>query len=179
PDIRGVTVITDGIQGGPEAAEERVRDLASKMLGSKLVTIQTGKEGKVVNRLYLEQGIDIDRELYLAVLLDRAVGRSVVMVSTEGGMDIEKVAEETPERILREEVDPAFGFADFQANELAHELGLRGDAAANFGPFVKAIVAAATELDTDLIEINPLVVTTEGKIIALDGKMGIADKPIL
>ncbi|MEX1124328.1 MAG: ATP-grasp domain-containing protein, partial [Acidimicrobiia bacterium] len=169
PDIRGVSVITEGIKGGPEAAEQRVRELASKMLGSTLVTIQTGKEGKVVNRLYLEQGIDIDRELYVAVLLDRAVGRNIVMVSTEGGMDIEKVAAETPELILREEVDPAIGFADFQANELSHQLGLSGDAAANFGPFVKALVAAATELDTDLIEVNPLVVTTDGTVMALDG----------
>ena len=178
PEVRGVNVVTDAIDGGPQAAEEKVRDLASKMLGSTLVTIQTGSEGKVVNRLYLEQGIDIDRELYLAVLLDRSVGRNIVMASTEGGMDIEKVAEETPERILREEVDPAIGFADFQANELAHALGLRGDAAANFGPFVKALVNAASELDTDLIEINPLVVTRDGKVMALDGKMGFDDNAL-
>jgi succinyl-CoA synthetase beta subunit len=178
PDTRGVNVITDGIKGGVEAAEAMVRELASKMLGSTLVTVQTGKEGKVVSRLYLEQGVDIDRELYLAVLLDRSVGRNIVMASTEGGMDIEKVAEDTPELILRQEVDPAIGFADFQANELAYELGLRGDPAANFGPFVKALVAAASELDTDLVEINPLVVTSDGKIMALDGKMGFDDNAL-
>ena len=100
PDLRGVNVITDGVEGGPEAAEERVRDLAAKMLGSTLVTVQTGPEGKVVNRLYLEQGIDIARELYLAILLDRSVSRNIVMASTEGGMDIEKVAAETLEKIL-------------------------------------------------------------------------------
>ncbi len=178
PEVRGVNVITDAIEGGPEAAEAKVRELASKMLGSTLVTIQTGSEGKVVSRLYLEQGIDIDRELYLAVLLDRSVGRNIVMASTEGGMDIEKVAKETPEKLLREEVDPAIGFADFQANELAHSLGLRGEADANFGPFVKALVAAAGELDTDLIEINPLVVTADGRIVALDGKMGFDDNAL-
>ncbi|HEY6629706.1 MAG TPA: ADP-forming succinate--CoA ligase subunit beta [Acidimicrobiia bacterium] len=177
-EVRGVNVITDAIEDGPEAAEAKVRELASKMLGSTLVTIQTGSEGKVVSRLYLEQGIDIDRELYLAVLLDRSVGRNIVMASTEGGMDIEKVAQETPEKILREEVDPAIGFADFQANELAHSLGLRGEAASNFGPFVKALVAAAGELDTDLIEINPLVVSTDGRIVALDGKMGFDDNAL-
>ena len=178
PEVSGVSVITEGIEGGPEAAEEKVRELAGKMLGSTLVTIQTGSEGKVVNRLYLEQGIDIDRELYLAVLLDRAISRNVVMASTEGGMDIEKVAAETPERILREEVDPVIGFADFQANELSYELGLSGDTSADFGLFVKALVATATDLDTDLIEINPLVVTTEGRVIALDGKMGFDDNAL-
>src|SRR5688572_8880902 len=88
PDLRGVNVITDGVEGGPEAAEVRVRELAGKMLGSTLVTVQTGPEGKVVSRLYLEQGIDIARELYLAILLDRSVSRNIVMASTEGGMEI-------------------------------------------------------------------------------------------
>jgi succinyl-CoA synthetase beta subunit len=124
PELRGVNVITDGVAGGPEAAEAKVRELAGKMLGSTLVTVQTGPEGKAVNRLYLEQGVDIARELYLAVLLDRSVSRNIVMASTEGGMEIEKVAEVTPEKILRQEIDPAIGLADFQANELAHGLGI-------------------------------------------------------
>ena len=111
PDLRGVNVITEGIEGGPAAAEERVRELAGKMLGSTLVTVQTGPEGKVVNRVYLEQGIDIARELYLAVLLDRSASRNIVMASTEGGMEIEKVAAETPEKILRQEIDPAIDLA--------------------------------------------------------------------
>jgi succinyl-CoA synthetase beta subunit len=178
PDLRGVNVITDGIEGGPEAAEAKVRDLAGKMLGSTLVTIQTGPEGKVVNRLYLEQGVDIARELYLAVLLDRSVSRNIVMASTEGGMEIEKVAEETPEKILKEEVDPAIGLADFQANELAHGLGIGGDAAKSFSRFVKALTTAASELDTDLIEINPLVITGDGQVIALDGKMAFDDNAL-
>ncbi len=178
PDVRGVNVVTDGIEGGPEAAEAKVGELAGKMLGSTLVTVQTGPEGKVVNRLYLEQGIDIARELYLAVLLDRSVSRNIVMASTEGGMEIEKVAEETPERILRQEIDPAIGLADFQANELAHGLGIEGDAAQGFARFVKALDRAATELDTDLIEINPLVITGGGMVMALDGKMAFDDNAL-
>lgn len=175
PDLRGVNVITAGVEGGPAAAEEAVRELAGKMLGSTLVTVQTGPEGKVVNRLYVEQGIDIARELYLAVLLDRAVGRNIVMASSEGGMDIEKVAEKTPDKILKEEIDPAFDLADFQAHELAHSLDMDGDVTKSFMTFVKALDRAATELDTDLIEVNPLVVTAGGQVMALDGKMAFDD----
>jgi succinyl-CoA synthetase beta subunit len=175
PETRGVNVITDGIAGGPAAAERKVGELAAKMLGNTLVTIQTGDEGKLVSRLYLEQGIDIERELYLAVLLDRSKSRNMVMASTEGGVEIEKVAEESPEEILRVEIDPAIGLASFQANELAHGLGLEGDAAEHFMEFVEAVSRAATDLDTELIEINPLVVTVDGRVIALDGKMSFDD----
>ncbi len=178
PDLRGVNVITEGIEGGPAAAEERVRELAGKMLGSTLVTVQTGPEGKVVNRVYLEQGIDIARELYLAVLLDRSASRNIVMASTEGGMEIEKVAAETPEKILRQEIDPVIDLADFQANELAHGLGIEGDTTGDFIRFVKALDRAATELDTDLIEINPLVITGSGQVMALDGKMAFDDNAL-
>ena len=178
PDVRGVNVITDGIDGGPGAAEEAVRELAKRMLGSTLVTIQTGEEGKRVNRLYVEQGIDIATELYLAVLLDRSASRNIVMASTEGGVEIEKVASETPEKILRSVVDPAIGLAGFQANELAHGLGLEGDVAKNFMRFVKALADTATELDTDLVEINPLVVTADGQVIALDAKFAFDDNAI-
>ncbi len=178
PEVSGVNVITAGIDGGVEATEAAVRSLAETMLGSTLVTIQTGPEGKTVNRLYVEQGIDIARELYLAVLLDRASSRNIVMASTEGGMEIEKVAEETPEKILKAEVDPAIGFAPFQANELAHGLALTGDAKKSFARFVTALTRAATELDTDLIEINPLVVTSDNRVMALDGKMAFDDNAL-
>jgi succinyl-CoA synthetase beta subunit len=178
PDVQGVNVVTDGVENGPGAAEEVVRGLADKMLGSTLVTVQTGPRGKVVNRLYLEQGVDIERELYLAVLLDRAVGRNIVMASGEGGMEIERVAEEAPHEILKVEIDPGFGLADFQAHELAHGLGMSGDAGRNFMGFVKALSEAAVDLDTELIEINPLVVTTEGEVIALDGKISLDDNAL-
>jgi succinyl-CoA synthetase beta subunit len=178
PETGGVNVVTQGISGGVAAAEARVAELAGQMLGSTLVTIQTGDEGKQVNTLYIEQGIDIERELYLSILLDRAVSRNIVMASTEGGMEIEKVAEETPEKILREEIDPAIGLADFQANRLALGLGITGDAAGNFVSFVKALANAAMELDTDLVEINPMVVTKQGAVMALDGKVAFDDNAI-
>jgi len=171
PEVRGVNVVTAGIEGGIDAAEEAVRELAAKMLGSTLVTIQTGPEGKVVNRIYVEQGIDIERELYLSVLLDRAISRNVVMASTEGGTEIEVVAAETPEKIIREPIDPAFGLLGFQARRVAWQLGLDGDAHANAVRFLQALTRCAVELDTDLVEINPLVVTTDGRVMALDGKM--------
>ncbi|HEX6945738.1 MAG TPA: ADP-forming succinate--CoA ligase subunit beta [Acidimicrobiia bacterium] len=178
PDVRGVNVVTAGIQGGVEAAEDEVGRLAAEMLGNTLVTLQTGPEGKTVNRLYVEQGIDIARELYLAVLLDRSRSRNIVMASTEGGMEIEKVAEETPEKILRQEIDPAFGLLNFQAHELAVDLGLSGDAATSFIGFVRSLADTAMDLDTDLIEINPLVVTGDGKVLALDAKMALDDNAL-
>jgi succinyl-CoA synthetase beta subunit len=178
PDVGGVNVVLDGIEGGVDAARASVRELAGQMLGSTLVTIQTGEEGKRVNRLYIEQGIDIERELYLSVLLDRSVSRNIVMASTEGGMEIERVAEETPEKILREVIDPAIGLANFQAARLALGLDLEGPAAQNFVRFVGALADAAAEWDTDLIEINPLVVTEQGEVMALDGKMAFDDSAL-
>ena len=171
PDLGGVNVVTAGVDGGIEAAEEAVRALAEKMLGSTLVTVQTGKEGKVVSRLYVEQGIDIERELYVSVVLDRATSRNVVMASTEGGVEIEKVAEDAPEKILRAEIDPAFGLRDYQARRLCYDLDFEGEAARNGATLFKALAVAAVELDADLVEINPLVVTPDGAVVALDGKM--------
>jgi len=170
PEAKGVSVVTNGLKGGVKAAEERVLALAKQMLGSTLVTVQTGPAGKQVNRLYIEQGIEIARELYLSVVLDRAQGRNVMMASTEGGMEIEEVAAHSPEKILRETIDPLLGLASFQANRLALGLGLpvrrSKTALSSCAPW-----PAATELDTDMIEINPLVVTKQGQVLALDGKM--------
>ena len=171
PDLGGVTVVLDGLEGGIEAAQDKVRELSSRMLGSTLVTVQTGEEGKIVNRLYIEQGIDIETELYLSVLLDRATSRNIVMASTEGGTEIELVAEETPDKIIKEEIDPAFGLTDFQAKRIAWGLGFEGEAFKNGVAFLKQFVAFAVGMDTDLVEINPLVVATDGRVMALDGKM--------
>ena len=171
PDVSGVNVVTDGIDGGIEAAEARVRELAEHMLGSTLVTIQTGADGKQVNRLYIEQGIDIDRELYLSVLLDRATSRNIVMASTEGGTEIEEVAANAPEKIITEEIDPGFGLLPFQARSIAYGLGLEGDTLKSGVKFLHGLARAAVELDTDLVEINPLVVTIDGEVMALDGKV--------
>ncbi|MEX2502407.1 MAG: ADP-forming succinate--CoA ligase subunit beta [Trueperaceae bacterium] len=171
PELGGVTVVTDGAKGGPAEAEAKVRELAERMLGSTLVTVQTGPEGKRVQRLYVEQGVAILRELYLAVVLDRATGRNLLMASTEGGVEIEEVAASTPEKILREEIDPAIGLADFQARRLALGLGLEGEPLANAVRFMKALATFAREMDTDMIEINPLVVSEDGRVMALDGKV--------
>ncbi|MCZ6462187.1 MAG: ADP-forming succinate--CoA ligase subunit beta, partial [Actinobacteria bacterium] len=171
PAVSGVNVVTDGIDGGIEAAEARVRELAEHMLGSTLVTIQTGADGKQVNRLYIEQGIDIDRELYLSVLLDRATSRNIVMASTEGGTEIEEVAANAPEKIITEEIDPGFGLLPFQARSIAYGLGLEGDTLKSGVKFLHGLARAAVELDTDLVEINPLVVTLDGEVMALDGKV--------
>ncbi len=171
PDLGGVNVVLDGLKGGVEAAEAAVRSLAERMLGSTLVTVQTGPEGKQVNRLYVEQGIDIEREFYLSVVLDRATGRNIVMASTEGGTEIEEVAAERPDAITRETIDPAVGLLPFQAHALTWRLGLRGDAAKAGRRFITALAGAAIELDTDMVEINPLVVTKGGDVMALDAKV--------
>lgn len=171
PDLGGVNVVLDGLDGGIEAAEVKVEALAEQMLGSTLVTIQTGPGGKQVNTLYIEQGIGIERELYLSVVLDRAVSRHIIMASTEGGTEIEEVAEHTPEKILKETIDPGVGLLDFQAARMSRALGLTGDALKNGVSFMKTLAEAAVDWDTDMIEINPLVVTTDGQVMALDGKM--------
>ncbi len=171
PDLGGVNVVLDGLDGGIEAAEAKVEELATKMLGATLVTIQTGPEGKQVNTLYIEQGIGIETELYLSVVLDRSVSRHIIMASTEGGTEIEEVAEHNPEKILKETIDPCVGLLDFQAARMAKALGLTGDAFKNGVKFMKTLAAAAVRWDTDMVEINPLVVTTTGDVMALDGKM--------
>ena len=173
PDLGGVNVVLEGRGGDAEAAEARVQALAERMLGSTLVTLQTGPEGKLVQRLYVEQGVDIQRELYVSVVLDRSVGRNLVMASTEGGTEIEEVAAATPEKIVREEVDPAIGLAGFQARRLAFALGLQGEAFSRGVAFLIALERAATELDADMVEINPLVVTGAGEVLALDAKMSV------
>ncbi len=171
PSLAGVNVVLDGLEGGIEAAEAAVRKLAERMLGSTLVTVQTGPEGKRVNRLYVEQGIDIERELYLGVVLDRASGRNLLMASTEGGTEIEEVAASQPAAILRELIDPAVGMLPFQAHRMTWDLGLRGDAAKAARRFFLALASAATELDSDMVEVNPLVLTKQQEVLALDAKV--------
>ncbi len=169
-----------GKGGGIKLAKSlgEVRDYAARMLGMTLVTHQTGPEGKVVKRLLIEQGIDIGRELYVGVTLDRVTSRDVVMASTEGGVEIEKVAAESPEKILKEYVDPMLGFQPYQARTLAFGLGLAGDAFKNGIKFLTALYRAYGEMDCSLAEINPLVVTTGGEVLALDAKMNFDDNAV-
>jgi succinyl-CoA synthetase beta subunit len=169
-----------GKGGGVKIARsiDEVRALAGQMLGMRLVTHQTGPEGRVVRRLLIEEGVSIARELYLGVTLDRSTSRNVVMASTEGGVEIEKVAAETPEKILKEFVDRGIGFQAYQARSLAYRLGLRGDALKNGVKFLHALYAAYEATDASLAEINPLVITTDGGVIALDAKMNFDDNAL-
>lgn len=169
-----------GKGGGVKIAKsiDEVRQLATQILGMRLVTHQTGAEGRIVKRLLIEQGISIARELYVGVTLDRARSQNVVMASTEGGVEIEKVAAETPELIFKEWVDPSIGFRDFQARKLAFALKLEGDAFKNGVKFLLALYKAYEETDASLAEINPLVITTDGQVLALDAKMNFDDNAI-
>ena len=165
-----------GVRLARSAAE--VRAAADAMIGHTLVTKQTGDAGRSVRRVYVEAGCDIARELYLSLLVDRGTGRVTVIACTEGGMEIEEVSLAQPEKILRVGIDPASGIAGFHARRLAAGLGLTGKQAAAFGKFLNAVHAAFHALDCAVIEINPLVVTAGGDIIALDAKVSFDDNAL-
>ena len=162
-----------GKGGGVKIAKslDEVRDLTKKMLGMTLVTHQTGPQGKVVHKVFIEAGCNIKKEYYVAVLLDRTTGRIVVMASSEGGVEIEEVATHTPEKIKRVEVDPAVGLQPFQARQLAFAIGMKDKVAAKAAKFFMGLYKAYEEKDCSVAEINPLVETAEGDVIALDAKM--------
>ena len=162
PDQHGVQLV--------RSAEE-AREVAQQLLGKTLVTIQTGEEGKVVNQVLVEQGCDIARELYLGIVLDRASKMPVLMCSTEGGMEIEKVAEETPELIFKEHFDPHFGLQGYQVRKLCSKLGIVGASVRSADRFMRTLCRLYVNLDCSLAEINPLVVTGAGELIALDAKI--------
>lgn len=158
----------------PEEAEE----LAGQLLGSSLVTPQTGPEGKVVNCVLIEQGVNIDKEFYLGIVIDRSQQRPVFMASREGGVEIEEVAQRSPELILKEPVHPGLGLQAFQARKIAFGLGLEGKAVANATRFMSALYQAFESSDASLAEINPLVLTNEGELCALDAKMTFDDSAL-
>ncbi len=162
-----------GKGGGVKLARslDEVRALAGEILGMQLVTHQTGPEGQRVRRIYVEEGADIARELYLGVVLDRDTSRICFMASTEGGMEIESVAAQTPEKILKEWVDPVVGLAAYQARNLAFGLGLSGASVRKAVKFMQALYTAFVENDCSLAEINPLIVTGGGDVVALDAKI--------
>jgi succinyl-CoA synthetase beta subunit len=169
-----------GKGGGVKIAKsiDEVRELADQILGMNLVTHQTGPEGKTVKRLLVEQGVNIDRELYVGATLDRAAKRNTLMVSTEGGVEIEKVAAETPEKIVKESVRPGGALEAYQARKLAYALGLEGGAFKKGVKFLQALYEAYVSTDASLAEINPLVVTKDGDVIALDAKMNFDDNAL-
>jgi succinyl-CoA synthetase beta subunit len=162
-----------GDKGGVRLAKsiDEVKTFAQQMLGSTLVTVQTGEAGRKVQRLYVEDGSQIARELYLSALVDRNTSRVAFIVSTEGGMDIEKVAHDTPEKIVTLSIDPASGYFPYHGRKIAFALGLTGDQVNQCVKMVDALYRMVVEKDMSLLEINPLVVTKDGKLVALDGKM--------
>ncbi len=155
-----------------------VRENAKEMLGTVLVTKQTGADGKEVRRIYIEDGCDIKRELYLSFLVDRATSRITVIASTEGGMDIEEVAEKTPDKIVTLPVDPVTGMQPFHARRIAFALGLEGTQVRSAVKLLMSLYTAFRELDASLVEVNPLVVTGSGEVIALDAKMNFDDNAL-
>jgi succinyl-CoA synthetase beta subunit len=167
-------------KGGVRLARSpaEVKAAAEAMIGQTLITKQTGEHGRLVRRVYVEAGCDIARELYLSLLVDRISGRVMIIASTEGGMEIEDVSVSHPEKILRVAVDPASGISGFHGRRLAAGLGLTGRQASAFGKFVAGIYAAFVALDCAIIEINPLVVTGAGEVVALDAKVSFDDNAL-
>ncbi|MBX3418278.1 MAG: ADP-forming succinate--CoA ligase subunit beta [Pirellulaceae bacterium] len=166
PDQRGVQLV--------RSAEE-AEQTAKRMLGQTLVTIQTGPQGKTVNQVLVEAGCNIAREFYLGIVLDRAAAKPVLMCSSEGGVEIEKVAAETPEKIFKEHFDPAQGLESFQVRKLCQQLGIEGGAVRAADKFMKQLCRLFVDLDCSLVEVNPLVLTGDGNLIALDSKMTFDD----
>jgi succinyl-CoA synthetase beta subunit len=169
-----------GKGGGVKIAKspEEAREIASQILGMQLVTHQTGPEGREVKTLLIEEGLPIDREFYLGITLDRTTGRNVFMASSAGGMDIEKVAEETPELILKETIDPSVGLRPFQARNLAFGLGIPNDLINQAAKFMLSLYEAYEKMDASLVEINPFLLTKDNRLIALDAKVNFDDNAL-
>ena len=169
-----------GKGGGVKLAKsaDEAQEIARQMLGMKLVTHQTGPEGREVRVLLIEEGLPIDKEFYLGIVLDRATGRPVFMASAAGGMDIEEVAAHTPEQIFKETIDPAVGFRPFQARKLAFALGLPSELINQAAKFMQALYTAYEQTDASLMEINPFLLTKDGRLIALDAKVNFDDNAL-
>ena len=177
---RGKGTFTSGFKGGVKLCKTpaEVREMAEKMLGQTLVTHQTGPVGKVVRKVLVVASVDIEREVYFAILMDRATGAPVVVASTEGGVEIEKVAEERPEKIIREPVHPLLGLQPYQALKLGRELNLSGDQLKAASKLFLNLYKLFLSLDCSLVEINPLVVTKKGEVLALDAKFNFDDNAL-
>jgi succinyl-CoA synthetase beta subunit len=170
---RGKGTFTDGFKGGVKFCKTKAdaKEIAGRMLNNTLVTIQTGPAGRKVQTVYFTVASDIKKEYYLAILLDRATSRPVIVASTEGGVEIEKVAHETPEKIFKVFVDPAYGLADFQVRQLIAGLGLTGAEAKGAAKLIRNLYTMFWETDASMVEINPLITTPTGEVLALDAKV--------
>ncbi|MCX8051796.1 MAG: ADP-forming succinate--CoA ligase subunit beta [Chlorobi bacterium] len=174
-ELRGVVIIRPDEYGN---IAHKAYLAAREMLGGKLVTHQTGPEGKIVRRLLIEEGAAIKKEFYCSILLDRSRSQNVIMASTEGGVEIERVAEETPEKIVQVHIDPTMGCQPFVRRRLAFGLGLEGAAFRNFLDFIEKLYRAYEELDCSLLEINPLILTADDRFVALDAKVNFDDNAL-
>ncbi len=170
---RGKGTFTDGYKGGVKFCKTKAdaKEIAGKMLGNTLVTVQTGPAGRKVQTIYFTVASDIKKEYYLAILLDRASSKPVIVASTEGGVEIEKVAHETPEKLFKIIVDPAYGLADFQVRDLIFKLGFAGAEAKNAAKLIRNLYNAFWDTDAAMIEVNPLITTPTGEVLALDAKV--------
>ncbi len=177
---RGKGTFTDGFKGGVKFCKTKheAKEIAGKMLGNTLVTLQTGPAGRKVQTVYFTVASDIKKEYYLAILLDRATSRPVIVASTEGGVEIEKVAHDTPEKIHKVFVDPAYGLADFQVRELIFKLGFNGAEAKNAAKLIRALYTCFWETDAAMVEVNPLITTPTGEVLALDAKVSFDDNAL-
>ncbi len=177
---RGKGTFTDGFKGGVKFCKTKAdaKEIAGKMLNNTLVTIQTGPAGRKVQTIYFTVASDIKKEYYLAILLDRATSRPVIVASTEGGVEIEKVAHDTPEKIHKVVIDPAYGLADFQVRDLIFRLGFTGAEAKNAAKLIRNLYTCYWETDAAMIEVNPLITTPAGDVLALDGKVSLDDNAL-
>ena len=177
---RGKGTFTDGFKGGVKVCKSKAeaREIAAKMLGNTLVTAQTGAAGRKVQTIYFNVGSQIKKEYYLAILLDRGSSRPVIVASTEGGVEIEKVAHDTPDKIHKVFIDPAYGLADFQVRELIFKLGFAGNEAKNANKLIRALYRCFWETDASMVEVNPLITTPDGEVLALDAKVSFDDNAL-
>ncbi len=177
---RGKGTFANGFKGGVHLVKSpaEARDVAGRMLGQTLVTHQTGAAGRVVNKVLIAVSVDIEREIYFAVLLDRATAAPLIVASTEGGVEIETVAEKSPEKIIREPIDPLAGLQPFQTRKLAKQLGFRSDQIKPASKLFSALYRTFIESDCSMVEVNPLVVTTKGEVLALDAKFNFDDNAL-
>jgi succinyl-CoA synthetase beta subunit len=177
---RGKGTFTDGFKGGVKFCKTKheAKDLAGKMLGNTLVTAQTGAAGRKVQTVYFTVASDIKKEYYLAILLDRATSRPVIVASTEGGVEIEKVAHDTPEKIHKVFVDPAYGLADFQVRELIFKLGFNPTEGKNAGKLIRNLYTMFWDTDAAMVEVNPLITTPKDEVLALDAKVSFDDNAL-
>src|SRR5947208_14050224 len=177
---RGKETFKNGFKGGVHLSKApgHAREIASKMLGQTLVTHQTGPAGRIVNKVLVAESAEIAREIYFAILLDRATAAPVIVASTEGGVEIETVAAESPEKIIREQIDPLAGLQSFQTRKLAKQLGFESSQLKNASKLFEGLYRTFVAFDCSMVEVNPLVVTTKGEVLALDAKFNFDDNAL-